>query len=374
MAICTKIKNRFLSIIILLLVFPLLHAQENDTYWQMDYALGSILKHQTGIAHLITAHPESISVSWYKNASVNSTWKQRYNYPDSGIALYYQNFNNTTLGEVFAIQYQTIYYLLNRNAKNQLNFKFGVGLGYNTNPLDLNNNNQNVVMSSKIQFSESMKIEYKHPYLYKNFGVYTGLFLSHFSNASYKSPNSGINSLFINAGIEYRLSKSPIVYPEILEEEKQAKNPFQYNLSLFIGFHELKSGLGTKPVYVVAGHVSKRIGYKSGFQLGVDFFNSQAVKDLMNLRFHAQIEDSNPQIYDHKQIGIFGGHELFFDKLSFETLLGYYIYQPFDLNPSVYQKLGLNYYFKKRLALNANLKVHNFKAEYAALGFHYQIH
>ncbi len=375
MEVSIKIARLFIVFISFLVFSIQLFAQKTNTYWQVDYGVGSIIKHKEVVGHLVTAHPEQLTISWHKNAMTNSVWKERYNYLDWGIALNYQKFNNPTLGDVVALQYQTTFYLLNRNAKNQLNFHFGTGLGYNTNPLDLESNNQNVAMSSKIQLAESFKLEYQHPYLIDNFGFHAGLLLSHFSNASYKSPNFGINSVFVNIGLNYHVAKSPLVYPERIKIDKLEKQLFHYTLSVFSGVHEAKAGLGTKPVLIVSGHVSKRIGYKSGLQLGVDFFNSQAVKDLADFRYHTLLEYPDRVVEDHKQVGVFVGHELFFNKISFETLLGYYLYNPLQVDPSIYQKFSIKHHLNNnKFAISTNLKVHNFRAEYFTLGFHYQIH
>jgi hypothetical protein len=374
MAFSIKINKNILSFLALFIFSMQFIAQELPSYWQVDYGVGSIIKHKKVIGHLVTAHPEILTVSWHNNAAPNSIWKERYNYLDWGIALYYQKFNNPILGDVVALQYQTTFYLLNRNSKNQLNFLFGTGLGYNTNPLNLENNNQNVAMSSNIQLAELFKLEYKRPYLIKNFGFHAGFLLSHFSNASFKNPNFGINTLFINAGLEYHLSENPINYSRIEKLEKIEKQPYHIIISVFSGVHEAHAGLGTKPVYALSGQISKKIGYKSGLLLGVDFFNSQAVKEFADFRFHTLIEFPDRKLIDHKQMGIFAGHELFFNKISFETILGYYIYNPLKVNPSVYQKFSLKYHLNKSIAVSTNLKVHNFRAEYFTLGLHYQIH
>jgi len=375
MAFSTKIKLFTFCFLTLFVSKTILYAQKNNSYWQIDYAIGSIIKHKEVIGHLVTAHPELYTISWHKNAATNSDWKTGYNYPDWGIAFYYQNFNNPTLGNVVAVQYQTTFYLLNRNALNQLNFTFGTGFGYNTNPLDLEYNNQNVAMSSKIQLAELLKLEYKRPHLIKNIGFHAGLLLSHFSNASYKSPNFGINSLFINVGLAYQLTESPTIYPDRIKKEKISRQPIHYAISLYGGVHEAKWGLGTKPVYVLSGTISKKIGSKSGLQLGVDFFNSQSVKDFAAFRYHTLIEYPDRKLEDHKQVGIVAGHELFFNKISFETLLGYYVYNPLKVNPSVYQKLAIKYHLNaSKMAISTNLKVHNSRAEYFTVGLHYQIH
>ncbi len=350
------------------------YAQEGDNYWQTNYAIGSIIKHQKSIGHLNIAHPEFISISWHKTAASSSEWKKRYNYPDWGIIVSHHNFKNPTIGNVFAVQYLTTYYLLNRNSKHQLNLDIGVGLGYNTHPFDLENNNQNMVMSSHLETAQLVSLNYRHPNLFNHIGFHAGFMATHFSNASFKKPNTGINTLFINAGLNYHISKAETTYPKRTKKEIFPNKSMGLFLGINGGMHSAKAGLHTKFIYHLCSYLEKRIGYKSGFQIGIDFFNSQANKDFADFSFHTKIEDPDRKLLDHKQVGIFAGHELFFNKIALETLIGYYIYRPLKITRQVYQKIGFKYYLNAhKTAIGLNLKVHLFTAEYLTLGIHHQL-
>ena len=348
-------------------------AQESSSYWQTNYAIGSIIKHQKSIGHLNIAHPQFASISWHKGFAADSEWRKRYNYPDWGVIISHHNFKNSKLGNVLAVQYLTTYYLLNRNNKNQLNLQIGAGFGYNTHPFDLESNNQNIVMSTHFQTAQLFKLNYSRLNLFNNIGFQAGLMVSHFSNASFKKPNTGINTLFINAGLNYRVSTKEATYPKRNKKEKFTDSALRLFLSLNGGMHSAKAGLDTKFTYYASSYLKKRIGYKSGFQLGVDFFNSQANKDFADFSFHTRIEHPDRKLLDHKQVGIFVGHELFFNKIALETLVGYYIYKPFKINRQVYQKIGFKYSLNSKTAIGLNLKVHLFTAEYLTLGIHHQL-
>ncbi len=371
MALYSKINLSVLLVFIFIWIDHSSIAQNTPDYWQVDYGIGSIIKHKKLIAHLVTAHPHFASISWQKNADTKTPWKQRYNYPDWGLSVSFQDFNNPNLGKVFGIQYQTTYYLLNRNAKNQLNLQVRTGLAYDTSPLDLESNNKNVAMSSNIQLAEFFKLEYNYPILGERCHFQAGLLLTHYSNASYKNPNFGINSLFINLGLRYQ-EKQSLHYPKKAKRESIPKEKLHYSVSFNLGIHESKAGLGDKPVYAISVYTHKKIGQKSFLQSGLDFFNSQAVKALAEFRYHTQIEYPNRELLDHKQLGLFVGHELVFNKISLETNVGYYLYHPLMNTPSVYQKIGLKHpLYSNTVALDLTLKVHNFKAEYVMLGIVY---
>ena len=66
---------------------------------------------------------------------------------------------------------------------------------------------------------------------------------------------------------------------------------------------------------------------------------------------------------DYKRIGLVLGHELFINKLSIETQLGYYVYKPFNYETNLYQRLGAKYYIYKNIFAGVSLKAHGGRAE-----------
>ena len=71
---------------------------------------------------------------------------------------------------------------------------------------------------------------------------------------------------------------------------------------------------------------------------------------------------------DWKRIGVFVGHELFVNKMSIVTQLGYYVYYPYDFEGRVYNRIGLKYYFGDKFFGAITLKSHGAKAEAVEFG------
>jgi hypothetical protein len=71
---------------------------------------------------------------------------------------------------------------------------------------------------------------------------------------------------------------------------------------------------------------------------------------------------------DFKRAGMFLGYELYISKLSVLAQLGYYVYYPFDFEGQVYNRIGLKYYFGKKLFGAVTLKSHGAKAEAVEFG------
>ena len=71
---------------------------------------------------------------------------------------------------------------------------------------------------------------------------------------------------------------------------------------------------------------------------------------------------------DCKRVGLFVGHELFINRLSLITQLGYYVYYPYDFEGRTYFRLGLKWYIYKSMFAAISLKSHGAKAEAVEFG------
>jgi hypothetical protein len=71
---------------------------------------------------------------------------------------------------------------------------------------------------------------------------------------------------------------------------------------------------------------------------------------------------------DWKRIGVFVGHELFINKMSLVTQLGYYVYYPYDFEGRIYNRIGMKRYFGDKFFGAITLKSHGAKAEAVEFG------
>ncbi|MEM9680847.1 MAG: acyloxyacyl hydrolase, partial [Bacteroidota bacterium] len=90
---------------ILVLVSLISFAQEKKSsfYIDVNYFSGNIALHNDDILHLISGHPEGVIVGWNKKTFGENDWEQRYNYPDYGISMSYQDLKNEALGNNVAL-------------------------------------------------------------------------------------------------------------------------------------------------------------------------------------------------------------------------------------------------------------------------------
>ena len=119
---------------------------------------------------------------------------------------------------------------------------------------------------------------------------------------------------------------------------------------------------------MLSTYVDKRINKLSAFQLGGDVFFSNFLKELIAYKSVAFPEENLSGDEDYRRIGLFAGHELFINKLTLLTQLGYYVYYPFDFEGLTYVRVGLKRYFYNKYFASITLKSHWAKAEAVEFG------
>ena len=105
--------KRFFFLIIFVIGSYFATSQETNN-WSLDvnYFKGSIALHNDDILHLIKGQPEGFILSWNQPTFGEETWQQRYNYPDLGFSVAYQDLKNPVLGDVYSLYAHYNFYFL----------------------------------------------------------------------------------------------------------------------------------------------------------------------------------------------------------------------------------------------------------------------
>lgn len=348
---------------LLCLLFSVTALAQNTghTNFQLDVFRGNIYRHTDDIDHLITGHPDGILLSFNHQTFGDKEWQHAYNFPDYGVSFQYQDFHNDIMGKCFAVGAHYNFYFLKRH----LVFRISQGIGMTTNPYDKEDNYKNNAFGSRFMSANLFMLNYKKENLVGRLGLQAGFMFTHFSNGRMKSPNSGINTYAINLGVHYNLSEKPEYRQPDSTTQKKFRERVKFNFVLRSGVSESQVvGSGQKPFYHFGTYADKRLGRKSALQLGADFFISQYLKEYIQYysAMYPDREYVDPDT-DYKRVGLVVGHELFINKLSVETQLGYYIYKPFQYETDVYQRVGAKYYFTDKIFAALSLKAHGGRAE-----------
>ncbi len=345
-------------------------SQSTSSYIQADYFYGNIIAHSPDANAFLQGHPTGFFISYNKKSFGEESWQEHYNYPDFGYSIGYQNYHSSILGKLYAIYGHYNFYLRNKARKNQLIFRAGIGLAYNTNPYNKVTNNKNTAFGTHLNSSTYFKLYYQRNNLFKGIGVTAGLTFVHASNSNIKSPNSGVNIWAFTMGANYQLSKPEEAITYIPSSEpKKMTEPVKLNIAVRGGVNESEIiGSGVKPFFVASVYADKRLNRKSAIQVGADLYLSPILRDYYELSLtlpHINLKET----HDFSRIGVFIGHELFINKLSVETQLGYYVKYPFTYEGRVYETLGLKRYLKNnKWFATIRLKAHAANAETVEFG------
>jgi len=351
-----------------LLISSLLFSQENKETSEIEVSFlhGNVMAHSEDLHHLVTGHPDGFLISWSRKTFGAKEWQQAYNFPDYGTYFMFQDYKNEFIGKSYSVGFHYNFYFFKRH----LQFKLAQGISLVSDPYDRVTNSKNRAFGTRIQANINLGLNYKRDYLFDNFGVNAGLLFTHNSNGRTKSPNSGINTYLLQVGLNYNFDEIKERQRDTVPSVQTYKEPLRYIMVFRTGINE--SSIirnGQEPFYHLSFYVDKRVGRKSAFQVGTELFLTNSFKNFIDYRAVAFPEKNVDPNTDYKRVGIMIGHELFINKLSIETQIGYYVYQPFDHDIAIYDRLGLKYYFTKNIFANAALKTHLFKAEALEFGF-----
>jgi hypothetical protein len=352
------------EIIIFCFSFFISFSQEKAaTYLDVQLFRGNVYKHTDDIGHLITRHPDGFMLSYNWKTFGKKEWQQVYNYPEYGISYHYLDFKNRYLGVNQAIGVHYNFYFFNR----QLMLRISQGIGMTSNPYDKENNNKNNAFGTKIMDNNYFLLQYKKENIFDKIGFQAGFMLTHFSNGRFKAPNSGINTFAFNVGLNYNFAEKQEFIKDSLPSKETYKGKIKYNIAFRTGISEGPvPHLGQRQFYHIGLYADKRIGRKSALQLGTDVFFSRYLQDyikFVSVAFEPTHDSYTKADTDYKRVGLFIGHELFINKFSIETQLGYYVYKPFNYETDIYQRVGVKYYIYKNIFSGVGLKTHGGRAE-----------
>ena len=289
------------------------------------------------------------------------------NYPEIGGALFAARFgNNDIFGNAYAIIPYTKFWM-KRSKFVDFYLRVGIGLGYVTKPFNRVNNPTNNVIGSKInnctQFS--LGLDFK---INKELTFFSAMNFTHFSNASFQSPNLGINYLAFSGGVRYLPKATLGEYNQEAVAKPIQKNFFRFNYAM--AFYENKAPGGPKyPIYVVNAAYSRATSINNRVFTGVNYAFDVGKKEILD-QF----------VYQGKPIkasdlSIFIGDEIFLGRVSFDALIGVYLLKAHDNKAPVFAKLGVNYHAyrfgsskEKSLFFGVHMKTHYSVAQYFDVG------
>lgn len=332
----------------------------DDLWTDVSYFYGSIARHSPDIVHLISGHPEGVIIGVHRKSFGAKPWEARYNYPDLGLSVIFQDLRNPYLGKNYSLYAHFNFYFLKR----LLMLRVGQGMAVAANPYHPEENFYNNAYGSRLLSSSFLMANIFKENLFNGFGLQGGLAIIHYSNADFRSPNSSTNTLGLNLGINYTFDQEePVYIPQ--EPRPKISWPVRWNLVVRSGMNTMGIiGAKARPFLTLSTYADQQLTPWSIIQAGAELFFSRAMED--RITYHAIVYPREGGIgeEDAKRVGIFLGHQLVLGELSLVTDLGYYLYYPFEhFVPRVYNRIGLRHEITNNFWGSVSLRSHGANAE-----------
>jgi hypothetical protein len=326
---------------------------------------GFILKHHKKMGHLQTSHFSAFEINAGFQTFGKNPWDKLYNYPSIGCAFWYSDLGRSPyLGSAYALYPYMNFHLIDKKVF-AFNFRFGIGLGYLSKKFDQYENYKGIAIGSHINAAISLLFETKWKINRQLFFI-SGIGLTHFSNAAFKTPNLGINIPTFNAGLTCFISKkqSEKTDKKLLIQSRK----YEFNTFLAFGIKEMYPPLHRKYfTSSCSGILYKLHKQKNKFGLGLDFFYNTGNLTVLNL----PTNDFNSNI-SIIRIGVSAAYELIYNHLSFLIQTGPYIRSKDKSDGNIYTRIGLRYSVSEHWFSNLTLKAHFGKADHIECGFGYK--
>ena len=194
-----------------------------------------------------------------------------------------------------------------------------------------------------------------------------GLGLTHFSNASSKTPNLGINIPTISVGTSYGFGKRQL--PIQSDTLPTVDKSLQWSFNAAFSFKEvIPTGGRTFFVYTFTTLAEKQITRKSRLTGGLDI-----MLDPSNHEKLKRLGDTLKNDLSVWKAGVAPGYELVLGRVTIVGQFGVYLRTVYKEDGLFYHRIGSRIQLTEHLRLNLLLKSHFAVADYFEWGLGYTL-
>jgi hypothetical protein len=276
-------------------------------------------------------------------------------------------------------------FLMATVGKTQLLLNPGFGFGYATQSYYTTNN---PLVGSHINFTAQVGLKVQTP-ITSSLRLLAGVDVYHYSNAAFKLPNYGVNSINASIGLSQDIDK-PAPQTPAYPFQNYKKHSFEFGVD--IGRRGLVqdggglTGSGLAYQKTATSHL-----YQSGLYAGYNYrlnpvlslragldavYYYKTLDTLSDIHhFYATYQELGSS-YDRWRVGASLGAELWLGRFSLPVNYGYYIHYHYFVPtygstyspPDTYWTFGARYYFTPSFALEAKQYLHRTQADFAGFG------
>ncbi len=361
-----------IQLIILIFLFGTISAQNGITgsknyYLKFTPGYGYIFEHRSTIGNLVKSYTPSFGLDFVKPTYGNKQWHKERNFPEIGLTFNFIDFGNPQqLGYSYSLSPFVDFPLIKKPKKTRLYMRFTWGLAYLTKHFDINTNPKNIAIGSSLNTFVNWKW-YWHINVSKQIRLEPGFAFSHASNGRAQVPNLGLNVVSLNLGITYKLKDNPV---NVSLEDSSNLWGSKHEILIWdaIGFNEHEPPNGPKYFSNTFGlnyYYNKKNTHKYGAGLDVSY-------DTQN-KYHLETSRRPANSWtDLLQLGVKLCYSYNIGRVSLPIEMGYYaISKPKEDGP-IFHRIGIRYFCKNGLMLNATMKSHWAVAAHFDFGLGYR--
>lgn len=340
---------------------------KNDTTSSKTYNVNLKLDVENGIT-LSNGSAEGddlVAASYYNGVDVRVGFRRRdknhiystvYRRPTLGVGFYSSTFQNPDIGTPFATYFfLDIPFAFAEEKKFNLSYTAAFGLSYNFNPYDSINNPANVLIGSFRNCYVHLGFTGKYE-LNDNWSLDATLGFKHFSNGSFRKPNSGLNVLPISVGASYTFGKDD-VHEYVTPLPRYIKHDL-INVAMSVGGKNYQIG---EPVYLkmeLGVNYLRQINYRYRVGLGLDVFYSDGAEDRFASGANGFAETMS--------FALVGSWEWAITERLYAPIgIGVYLHRNSENDEwlPIYERVGLRYRFTEHICGGLTIKAHGGKAD-----------
>ncbi|HRP89423.1 MAG TPA: acyloxyacyl hydrolase [Edaphocola sp.] len=338
---------------------------------EVNYFHSNMMRHSKKITAPLAKNTSTFELSLIQKSRGKKDWQIRRNYPETGIGLFYVDYNNS---EIYGKAIGLVPHLRLRLITTQhfsWSVRMGMGICYYSNPYQRvpHQNLQNETIGGYINNLTPMQTDLRW-IINKHLEFQAGAHLIHISNGSFRRPNFGINIWGIQTGIRYfPVSNKP---QKIKRNLPELKNNFKFYPKVAIAFVEQgQPDGGLSRVYNAGFYTTKRYWNKNKLILGADYTYNTATYSYLK---YNELKRGEENKYS-SQASIYAGNEFELNRVGIVLQAGVYLHKMYEQEDNCYEKLGANFYaykndkgFLKEGIFSVMLKAHKNRAELIELG------
>ncbi len=331
---------------------------------EINYHQGIILPEHDLLTPIEEENTKSIELNFLKETQGKNNWEKLYNFPEYGLSVRYVSLgHNRVLGNLIGLDYFFKVHFLH-HSKFHIYGQSGIGVNYLSKIHDPIENPLNGSMSSHFNFHYNLRLGVNIKLIEKT-GLNLGSSFDHISNANFKFPNRGINSVSFYGGLTYNIGQT-LEKEEIKLEAHQRKMYVEAILNS--GFRH--ATFVTDRYYLVpsiALELNNQTFRILHLGIGGEFFHDQSVQPKFELT------NTPYQKKDSYQSGVYFSQAIVYSKFKFIIQEGFYLWMSEKLDrKKFFNRIVFKYNVTSNLSFHISLMSELQNLQYNIVGVGYK--